>query len=114
VEWFVSWGLEHRVLESVQSIGIDEIYWGRGRRSEAFLTVIYQIDGHCRRLLWVGRKRTKASSSTCLPPVYPNSIRGRFLDTIWKSQGKTHNPGLTGYDVSLARPTLSAKSWLIF
>ena len=61
VDWYVQWGLAHRVLEGVKSIGIDEIFWGRGRRSEAFLTVIYQIDGHCRRLLWVGRKRTQAT-----------------------------------------------------
>ena len=61
VEWYVTWGLKHRVLDGIGGIGIDEIYWGRGRRSEAFLTVIYQIDGHCRRLLWVGRKRTQAT-----------------------------------------------------
>jgi transposase len=61
VEWFVAWGLARRVLTGIEAIGVDEIYWGRGRRSEAFLTVIYQIDGHCRRLLWVGRKRTQAT-----------------------------------------------------
>jgi transposase len=61
VEWFVEWGLAHRVLAGIKAIGVDEIFWGRGRKSEAFLTVIYQIDGHCRRLLWVGRKRTQAT-----------------------------------------------------
>ena len=30
-------------------------------RAANFLTVIYQIDSHCRRLLWVGRKRTQAT-----------------------------------------------------
>jgi transposase len=38
VQWFVGWGLEHRVLGGIQAIGVDEIFWGRGRRSEAFLT----------------------------------------------------------------------------
>lgn len=61
VEWFVEWGLAHRHLEAVHSIGIDEIHWGQGKRADSFLTVIYQIDGHCRRLLWVGRRRTKAT-----------------------------------------------------
>jgi len=61
VEWFVSWGLEHRHLKGVQAIGVDEIHWGRGQRADNFLTVIYQIDTHCRRLLWLGRRRTKAT-----------------------------------------------------
>jgi transposase len=59
VEWFVEWGLAHRKLEEVWSIGVDEIHWGKRQRSDNFLTVIYQIDGHCRRLLWVGRRRTE-------------------------------------------------------
>jgi len=41
------------------------------------------------------------------------SFRGLVPHTTWIGQGKTHNPGLTGYDVSLVRPTLSAKSGLI-
>lgn len=61
VAWFMAWGLEHRVLAGITALGVDEIFWGRGRRSEAFLTVIYQIDGPCRRLLWVGRKRSQAT-----------------------------------------------------
>jgi hypothetical protein len=35
--------------------------WGRGKRADQFLTVIYQVDRHCRRLLWVGRRRTQAT-----------------------------------------------------
>jgi transposase len=61
IQWFVEWGLAHRQLEGVQSIGIDEIHWGKGKRADNFLTVVYQIDGHCRRLLWVGRRRTQAT-----------------------------------------------------
>jgi len=29
VQWFVEWGLAHRVLEGIGSIGIDEIHWGK-------------------------------------------------------------------------------------
>jgi transposase len=61
VEWFVGWGLAHRPLDAVRSVGIDEIHWGQGKRADQFLTVIYQIDRHCRRLLWVGRRRTQAT-----------------------------------------------------
>lgn len=55
VEWVVTWGLAHRDLSGVTAIGVDEILWRRGHR---YLTVVYQIDRHCRRLLWVGQDRT--------------------------------------------------------
>lgn len=55
VEWMVSWGLVHRDLSGVTAIGVDEILWQRGHK---YLTVVYQIDSHSRRLLWVGQDRT--------------------------------------------------------
>jgi len=76
VEWFVEWGLEHRQLEGVQSIGVDEIHWGQGKRADQFLTVIYQIDSHCRRLLWVGRKRTRATLRRGLATLGPSVLGG--------------------------------------
>lgn len=76
VEWFVEWGLAHRQLEAVHSIGIDEIYWGRGKRAVRFLTVIDQIDQHCRRLLWVGRRRTKATLRRGLKELGPVVLSG--------------------------------------
>ena len=54
VEWFVQWGLAHRELRQVESLGVDEIHWGHGLRADNFLTVIYQIDAHCRREAAVG------------------------------------------------------------
>ena len=50
----VAWGLEHRVLSGIEAIGIDEIQWQRGHH---YLTLVYQIDAGCRRLLWIGDKR---------------------------------------------------------
>ena len=87
VEWFVEWGLAHRQLEAVHSIGIDEIYWGRGKRSDRFLTVIYQIDQHCRRLLWVGRRRTKATLLRGLKELGPQVVSDlRYVCTdMWKA-----------------------------
>jgi transposase len=86
VEWFVEWGLEHRVLERVHSIGVDEIHWGRGQRADNYLTVLYQIDGHCRRLLWVGRRRTQATLRRGLKALGPEVVQGiRFVcSDMWK------------------------------
>ena len=86
VEWFVDWGLAHRVLTGISAIGVDEIFWGRGRRSEAFLTVIYQIDGHCRRLLWVGRKRTQATLNRGLDALGGEVVGGLkyVCSDMWK------------------------------
>jgi transposase len=57
----VDWGLAHRVLTGIRAVGIDELHWGRGPKSANYLTVMCQIDAHCRRLLWVGRRRTQAT-----------------------------------------------------
>lgn len=54
VEMAVDWGRAHQDLSGVTAIGIDEITWQRGHR---YLTVVYQIDEGCRRLLWVGQER---------------------------------------------------------
>jgi transposase len=76
VEWFVHWGLAHRSLEGIEAIGIDEIHWGKGKRADNFLTVIYQIDSHCRRLLWVGRRRTQATLRRGLAALGPAVVSG--------------------------------------
>ena len=54
----VAWGLVHRDLSGVEAIGVDEIQWRRGHH---YLTLLYQIDADCRRLLWIGRERTEQS-----------------------------------------------------
>lgn len=86
VEWFVAWGLEHRKLEKVRSIGVDEIHWGRSKGTDNFLTVIYQIDGHCRRLLWVGPRRTQATLRRGLAVLGDAVVSGlRFVcSDMWR------------------------------
>jgi transposase len=76
VEWFVQWGLAHRQLEGVKSIGVDEIHWGKSKRADNFLTVIYQIDRHCRRLLWVGKRRTQATLRRGLAALGEDVVKG--------------------------------------
>jgi transposase len=56
VEMVVEWGLAHRDLSGITAIGVDEVLWKRGYK---FLTVVYQINGSCRRLLWIGRDRKR-------------------------------------------------------
>jgi transposase len=55
VEWSVQWGLAHRDMSNIRSIGVDEVLWHRGHK---YLTIVYQIDNDCKRLLWVGKDRT--------------------------------------------------------
>ena len=54
VRMAVEWGLAHRDLEGIEAIGIDELARRRGHR---YLTLVYQLDRHCKRLLWIGRER---------------------------------------------------------
>jgi transposase len=87
VQWFVQWGLAHRKLGGVRAIGVDELHWGQGKRADNFLTVIYQIDSHCRRLLWVGRRRTQATLRRGLAALGPQVVGGlRFVcSDMWKA-----------------------------
>jgi transposase len=54
----VWWGVAHRTIRGVKSIGVDEIQWGHGHD---YVTLVYQIDEGCKRLLWMGKERTAAS-----------------------------------------------------
>ena len=58
VEYVVQWGLTHRQLGPICAIGVDEIQYGRGHQ---YLTLVYQIEAGCVRLLWVGKERTTES-----------------------------------------------------
>jgi len=58
VKMVVSWGLAHRSLDGIEAIGVDEVQWQKGHR---YLTLVYQIDDNCKRLLWIGKDRTAKS-----------------------------------------------------
>jgi transposase len=58
VESAVEWGLAHRNLDGIEAIGVDEVQWRKGHR---YLTLVYQIDGNCRRLLHIAPERTVRS-----------------------------------------------------
>jgi len=42
-------------LNGITALGVDELQWGRGHR---YITVVYQINRNCKRLLWIGEHRT--------------------------------------------------------
>jgi transposase len=86
VEWFVEWGLAHRQLCGVESIGVDEIHWGHGKRADNFLTVVYQIDAGCRRLLWIGKRRSEKTLRRGLKELGPEFVKGlRFVcSDMWR------------------------------
>ncbi len=86
VKLFLRRPLAHRELHGVESIGIDEIHWRKGQRADNFLTVIYQIDAHCRRLLWVGRRRRQATLRRGLKALGPELVKGlRFVcSDMWQ------------------------------
>ena len=74
----VDWGLEHRDVDDVRAIGIDEIAWKKGHK---YVTVVYQIDADRRRLLWISSAGPSTGSSsspaTCGSPTSTSSPSGR-------------------------------------
>ena len=56
VKYVVEYGLAHRCLDGIKSIGVDEWHYRRGMGN--FATLVYQIDGDNIRLLFVDKGRT--------------------------------------------------------
>lgn len=83
VDYAVRWGLVHRDLAGVTAIGVDEIQWRRGHH---YLTLVYQIDSHCKRLLWIGKERTEASLRTGMELLGEAFVQGlRFVcSDLWQ------------------------------
>ncbi len=55
VKMAVKWGLKHRDLSGITAIGVDEVQFHRGHH---YITLVYQINDGCKRLLWIGKERT--------------------------------------------------------
>lgn len=55
VEYVVEYGLKNRILDNIRAIGVDEIQYRVGHQ---YLTLVYQIDAECRRLLFIGKDRS--------------------------------------------------------
>lgn len=83
IDWVVRWGLVHREIGEIEAIGVDEIAYRRGHK---YITLVYQIDADCRRLLYVARDRTEESLRGFFRTVPESSIESlRFVCTdMWK------------------------------
>jgi transposase len=86
VAWVVEWGLANRNLVGVEAIGVDEWQWSKGKKSKSFVTLIYQIDEGCKRLLWVGLSRKKRALMEGLKSLGPEVLAGiRYVcSDMWK------------------------------
>lgn len=86
VEWVVDYGLNHRTINMVSALGVDEIAWHKGHN---YLTLVYQIDLGARRLLWIGEQRTQATMESffkdmaALKPDFSEQIKVICSD-MWK------------------------------
>lgn len=58
VKWVVAYGRDHQNLEGITAIGVDEV---SRRKGQKYMTLVYQINSECRRLLWIGKDRTEES-----------------------------------------------------
>jgi transposase len=87
VKWVVAYGLEHRELSGIVALGVDEIHVGK---KEKFWTLVYQIDCHCKRLLWVGRDRTEKTFETFFEKFGPEFCAG--IGFLCSDMGKPY-PG---------------------
>jgi transposase len=84
VKMAVAWGLKHRDLDGITAIGIDEIAWKKGKNK--FMTLVYQIDAGRKRLLWIGKDRTKNTLCSFFDEFGKDRCAGlRFVCTdMWK------------------------------
>ena len=83
VAYLVTWGLAHRVLGTIRAIGVDEVQYGKGQK---YLTLVYQIDPGCIRLLWLGKERTVETFSEFFAMIGPElSAKIDFVcSDMWK------------------------------
>ena len=68
VRYVVEWGLKNRVVKGIKAIGVDEIQYKRGHQ---YLTVVYQLCGDAKRLLYVGKNREMVSFSAFFEEMGP-------------------------------------------
>lgn len=83
VKWVVDFGIQNRDLSGVTALGVDEVHVGK---KDKFWTLVYQIDGHCKRLLWIGNDRTEATFDHFFEIFGEEFCKGiRFLcSDMWK------------------------------
>ena len=84
VAYLVAFGLDRRVLGVIRAIGVDEIQYSKGHK---YLTLVYQIDAGCVRLLWIGKERTVKSFEKFFAMIGPElAAKIEFVcSDMWKT-----------------------------
>ena len=84
VRYVVEWGLAHRDLSGVTAIGIDEVHFGKGQK---YLTVVYQLCGDVRRLLFITPRHDSAALSGILDEMGEEWCDGitHVCTDMWKA-----------------------------
>jgi transposase len=92
----VAWGRAHANYDNVTAIGVDEFSW---KKRHQFLTLVYQIDNGCTRLIWVGQKRTKETFASFFTWLGGRAKGLRFVTSdMWQpflQVAKVHVPHAT-------------------
>ena len=94
VSYVVSYGLLHRDLKGMESIGVDEIQYGKGHQ---YLTLVYQIDSGCKRLLAVVKERTIKSFLRALRQIGQDNLSTikYVCSDMWPAYLKVIKKGLS-------------------
>jgi len=85
VEYIVEWGLQHRNLDGITAIGVDEIQW---KKNHKYLTLVYQINGGVVRLLWISKDRTVESFSAFFDML--GEKRSAFIEHVCSDMWKPY------------------------
>jgi transposase len=83
VEMAVDWGRANMDMTGITAIGVDEIAYQKGHK---YLTLVYQINEGCKRLLWVGEERTEKTILSFFDWLTPErSCELKFVcSDMWK------------------------------
>jgi transposase len=85
VEMAVEWGRAHMNIMGITAIGVDEIAIQKGHK---YLTLVYQIDEGCKRLLWIGQERTTETITAFFDWLTPD--RSRLLKFVCSDMWKPY------------------------
>ena len=103
VKFIVTYGMAHRDLGNVTALGVDEIQHGKGHK---YLTLIYQIDHSCRRLLWIGKERKAKTLDNGLTELEEEHWHKQRANSIEGSQETSFSASITVICSDIWKPYL--------
>jgi transposase len=84
VKSVVEYGLQHRSLDNIEAIGVDEIQRGKGH---VYFTLVYQLEEGKKRLLYLGQGRTVKTFLRFFRELGPERLKSiRYVcSDMWKA-----------------------------